>query len=141
MEKLAFNIEINAPKQKVWDVLWNDSTYPQWTAVFSEGSRAESDWKEGSKVLFLDGKGDGMFSTIKTLEENRSMVFEHLGEISKGVEKPQDWGGATESYFLNEKDGVTELKVELYGVDEHKDYFKDIFPKALDKVKELSEQS
>jgi uncharacterized protein YndB with AHSA1/START domain len=140
MEKLAFSIDINAPKEKVWDVLWNDVTYPQWTAVFSAGSRAESDWKEGSKVLFLDEKGDGMFSKIKTLEENRSMVFEHLGEISNGVEKPQDWGGATESYFLNEKDSVTELKVELFGSEDHKDYFKKIFPKALDIVKELSEK-
>jgi len=140
MEKLEFSIDINAPKEKVWDVLWNDATYPQWTAVFSEGSRAESDWKEGSKVLFLDGKGDGMFSKIKTLEKNRSMIFEHLGEIYNGVEKPQDWGGATESYFLNETDGVTELEVELFGTEEHKDYFKDIFPKALDKVKELAEK-
>ena len=141
MEKLEFSIDINAPKEKVWDVLWNDATYPQWTAVFCEGSRAESDWKEGSKVLFLDGTDKGMFSKIKTLEENRSMVFEHLGEFSNGVEKPQDWGGATESYFLSEKDGVTELEVELFGTEEHKDYFKDIFPKALDKVKELAEKA
>lgn len=141
MEKLAFSIDINAPAQKVWDVLWNDVTYPQWTAVFSEGSHAESDWKEGSKVLFWDGKGNGMFSKIKTLEENRSMVFEHLGEISNGVEKPQEWGGATESYFLSEKDGTTALAVELFGSEDHKDYFKDIFPKALNIVKALSEKA
>ncbi|WP_428665619.1 SRPBCC domain-containing protein [Runella sp.] len=146
MERLEFNIDINASKQKVWNVLWNDTTYPQWTAVFTEGSRAESDWKEGSKVLFLDGKGDGLVSKIETLDENNTMVFKHLGEMSKGVEKPSDaksmeWEGATESYFLKEADGVTSLEVELFGTEEHKTYFESMFPKALDVVKQLAEQS
>ncbi len=140
MEKLEFNIDINAPAQKVWSVLWNDDTYPQWTAVFTEGSRAESDWKEGSKILFLDAEGNGMFSKIKTLDENSQMIFEHLGEVSKGVEKAQEWGGATESYFLSEQNGKTALTVELTGAGDHKDYFKNIFPKALESVKNLAEQ-
>ncbi len=33
------------------------------------------------------------------------------------------------------------VEVELFDTEEHKDYFKDIFPKALDKVKELAEQA
>lgn len=145
MEKLDFSIDINAPKEKVWDVLWNDATYPQWTAVFTEGSRAESDWKEGSQILFSDGKGNGLVSKIETLEENNKMVFKHLGEMSKGIQKPSDeqsmeWEGATESYFLNENDGVTELEVELFGTEEHKGYFESMFPKALEVVKQLAEK-
>ena len=45
MEKQEFKISINAPREKVWEVLWNDTTYPAWTAVFSEGSHAVTDWK------------------------------------------------------------------------------------------------
>ena len=64
METLKFHSTINAPKEKVWATLWNDNTYRQWTSVFSEGSYAESDWNEGSKILFLSPKGEGMFSVI-----------------------------------------------------------------------------
>ena len=53
MEKKQFKIEIAAPREKVWKILWGDKTYPAWTSVFAEGSRAETDWEEGSKVLFL----------------------------------------------------------------------------------------
>jgi len=43
METIEFKIEINAPKQKVWEVLWNDATYRKWTNVFCEGTYALSD--------------------------------------------------------------------------------------------------
>ena len=50
MERKEFTIDINAPREKVWDVLWQDDSYRKWTSVFSEGSHAETDWKKGSKV-------------------------------------------------------------------------------------------
>lgn len=63
MEKLHFSTNINAPREKVWDTLWNDNSYRKWTSAFMEGSYAETDnWKEGSKVLFLSPGGDGMGS-------------------------------------------------------------------------------
>ena len=57
MTTLEFKIEINAPKEKVWDILWNDATYKQWTSVFCEGNYVVSDWKEGSKIHFLSPNG------------------------------------------------------------------------------------
>ena len=58
MKKLNFTTKIDAPKEKVWNTLWNDATYRAWTSAFAEGSFAETDnWKEGSKVLFLDPNG------------------------------------------------------------------------------------
>ena len=38
-----FEVTINATPEKVWDVLWNDLTYTQWTSVFCHGSYAVSD--------------------------------------------------------------------------------------------------
>jgi uncharacterized protein YndB with AHSA1/START domain len=75
MEKLNFNIVINATPEKVWKVLWNDDTYRKWTSAFAEGSHAETDWKQGSKVLFLDGKGEGMVSKIAESRPNEFMSF------------------------------------------------------------------
>ena len=86
MDKMKFSTTINAPKEKVWKILWDDETYRKWTSVFSEGSYAQTDWKEGSKVLFLDGKGSGMVSKIETSRPNEFMSFLHLGVVKDGVE-------------------------------------------------------
>jgi len=53
MNTLTFETQIDANTKKVWDTLWNDGTYRLWTAVFMEGSYAESNWEEGSPILFL----------------------------------------------------------------------------------------
>jgi uncharacterized protein YndB with AHSA1/START domain len=74
MEKLNFSIDIKAPIQKVWDTLWADETYRKWTAAFSEGSYAESDWNEGSRILFLSPAGDGMLARIAEKREPHILV-------------------------------------------------------------------
>jgi uncharacterized protein YndB with AHSA1/START domain len=145
MEKLQFKTTINASREKVWYILWTDATYRAWTSVFSEGSCAETDWKKGSKVLFTDGKGSGMVSRIDDLIPNEFMSFQHLGEVKNGIEdttseRVQQWSGGRENYTLNTVDGKTELTVELDMVEEFKDYFAETFPKAIAKIKELSEQ-
>lgn len=146
MEKIDFKININARKEKVWDILWGDASYAKWTGVFAEGSKAITDWKEGGKVLFLDGKGSGMVSKIETKKPNEFISFKHLGEVKNGVEdttseKVKGWAGATENYRLKETDGVTTLLVDMDIVDEYKDYFTKIFPAALQLVKTLSENN
>ena len=146
MEKLSFKTTIDAPRETVWNILWNEQTYREWTSVFSEGSTVETDWKEGSKILFLDGKGEGMVSRIARRKENEFMSFEHLGEVHKGAEdvdseKVKAWAGAFENYTLKARDGKTDLTIELDITDEFKDYFRDTWPKALDKLKSLAEKS
>ena len=145
MEKIRFTTIINAPREKVWSVLWTDESYRAWTAVFSAGSQAITDWKKGSKVLFTDGKGSGMVSRIDDLVPNEFMSFQHLGELKDGVEdttseRVQQWAGGRENYTLKSIGDTTELITELDMVAEFKDYFMNTFPKALAKVKELSEQ-
>lgn len=145
MEKFNFSIMIKAPKDKVWDVLWNDTTYRIWTSPFSEGSYAESNWQEGGKILFLLPNGSGMSSIIVKKTPNEFMSFKHLTEVKNFVEQPIDekikqWSGAMENYTLKESGGSTELTVEIDGIEEHVNFFKEAFPRALKKVKELSEK-
>jgi len=145
MKKAKFTVKIDAPKEKVWNTLWDNSTYNKWTSVFNEGSHAVTDWNEGSEVLFLSGDGQqGMYSTIAKKVPNEFMSFQHLGVVKDAQKQPADeeskqWSGATENYTLKGADGKTELIVEMDLTDEFEDYFKDTFPKALEKVKELSE--
>lgn len=146
MERLNFSININAPKEKVWKVLWDDSSYREWTSAFSEGSYAEThNWKEGTEVKFLDPNGSGMVSIVAANKPNEYMSFKHLGEVKDGLEdrssdKIKEWAGAMENYTLKEKDGVTELAVNMDTADEYKDMFMKMWPNALDNVKTLSEK-
>ncbi|RBQ08896.1 SRPBCC domain-containing protein [Pedobacter miscanthi] len=140
MEKIEFKTSINSPAKKVWDVLFGEKTYPQWTAVFAEGSRVETDWKKGSKALFLDGKGDGMVAVIRENIPDKYMSVKHIGEIKDGKEELQDWGESLENYTLNEKDGKTELLIDMGITKEWIEYFNETWPKALDKVKEIAEK-
>ena len=145
MQKINFSTSINAPREKVWKVLWDDSSYRQWTSPFCEGSYAVTDkWKEGTKVLFLSPGGSGMVSTVAANRANEYMSFKHLGEVKEGVEdttseKVKEWAGSMENYTLTETAGVTELVVEMDMTDEFKDMFMGIWPKALELVKSLSE--
>ena len=146
MKKLSFTIQINAPREKVWKVLWDDASYRKWTAVFSEGSHAVTDWQEGSKVLFLSPSGEGMFSRIAKSVPNQLMSFEHLGMVKDGVEQPETeetkgWAGAMENYTLEEKDGGTALTVTMDMMEGHENYFNEHFPKALEIVKSLAEST
>lgn len=140
MITLNFSETINAPKEKVWDSLWNDANYRKWTSAFSPGSFAETDWQEGSPVKFLSPSGDGMYSLIEKKVPNEEMIFKHLGEIRNGVEAPGEWAGARESYRLKENNGVTELTVSMDSTEDFQSYFQETFPKALALVKQISEQ-
>lgn len=137
---LKFEEIISATPQKVWNVLWEDETYRQWTSVFAVGSFAESDWKEGSEIRFLNPNGNGMLSVIKTRVENQLMLFKHLKDIISGELKDTTWSGATESYELISEAGETRLIVELQSTEGPLAYFKETFPKALVIVKELSQR-
>lgn len=142
MERHEFNITIEAGAEVVWDTLWNDKTYSLWTAPFAEGSIAESDWKEGSQIIFKEASGApgcGMVALIARKIPNQLMSFVHQGSIDKGEQKDESWKGAEENYHLTEADGKTRLLVEMDIEESHKDYFLEVWPKALDALKGIAE--
>lgn len=145
MENLTFSIHIKAPRETVWRTLLDDATYREWTSVFAEGSYALTDWQEGSKALFLSPEGDGMVSTIATHRPNEFISIKHLGMVKKGVEDTESddvkgWSGALENYRVEDADGGTRLSIEMQTTDEYRKYFEETWPKALDKVKAISER-
>lgn len=146
MQKQQHSITIDAPKEKVWSTLWDLDSYKKWTSAFSETSAVETDnWKKGSKVLFLDGSRSGMVSRVEENIPNQFMSFEHLGEVRDGVEDTTServavWSGAHENYTLKEADGKTEVQVDMDITAEYADMFAEMWPRALNKLKDLSER-
>jgi uncharacterized protein YndB with AHSA1/START domain len=152
MKKLQYSIHIKAPKEKVWHTMLDDPTYRQWADAFSPGSHYIGSWEKGSKILFLgpdeEGKTRGMVSTIAENIPYDFISIKHLGEVIQGVEKIENsdsgvWANAYENYTLLEKDGFTDLQIELDAAnapDEMFDMFNDMWPKALEKLKRLAEK-
>jgi hypothetical protein len=54
-------------------------------------------------------------------------------------EEVKKWTGAIENYKLSTKDDKSLLSVELDTTEDHKSYFEEKWPIALEKVKELAE--
>lgn len=149
-KKLHFAITIDAPKKKVWHTMLDDKTYRQWTDVFSPGSYYKGSWDKGSKIIFLGpdpetGKEMGMSATIA---ENRPYEFisiQHRGMIQGGREdtdsaEAKKWVPAFENYTFKEKNGSTEVSVDVDVIDEYIAMFSDLWPKALQKLKEVAER-
>lgn len=150
MNKLHFSIVINAPKAKVWNTMLDDATYRVWTEAFTPGSHYVGDWSKGSKILFLGpdpktGKMGGMVSRIKENRRHEFISVEHLGVVQDGKEDTtseavKGWAGALENYTFKEKNGDTEVLVDMDINEEYKEMFQDMWPKALQKLKEIAEK-
>jgi uncharacterized protein YndB with AHSA1/START domain len=148
LETLNFEILINAKPEKVYDIMFDEGHYREWTAEFNPASRYEGSWEKGSKILFIgedqDGNTGGMVSRIKENIPNQFVSIEHLGmiqndkEITSGPEV-EGWAGALENYTFTGINSKTLLSVEMDANHEYKDYFSEAWPKALDKLKEICE--
>lgn len=148
MVKLKFSIIINAPQAKVWETMLNDATYRIWTEAFMQGSYFVGDWSEGSKILFLaqgETGASGMVSRIKENRPHEYISIEHLGMVENGKEDltsdaAKEWAGALENYAFKELNGKTELMIDTDSNEEYTEMFNDMWPKALQKLKELAEK-
>ena len=152
MQKLQFTIAIKASAQKVYETmlgLENKATYEYWTAAFNPTSTYEGSWIKGGKILFTgtdeNGKKGGMVSEVAEHTPANFVSIRHYGfldgdtEITTG-EQVEKWAGGHENYNFQEHDGITTVTVDMDSIDEYLDYFNNTYPKALEKLKEISEQ-
>lgn len=150
LKKTHFSIEINAPKEKVWDMMLGAETYKQWTAPFNPaGSWYEGDWSKGSEMRFIwpDPKDPtqtgGMLAVV---EENKPYEFislRHEAEISNGeiiAGENASWIGAHENYTFSEQEGVTTVGVDIDIDESFQIFMEGAWPKALEVLKEISEK-
>ncbi len=150
METLHFEIIIDAEIEKVYSAMTDEQHYREWTAAFSPTSQYKGSWEKGAKILFLgtdqDGNIGGMVSQIKENIPNRYISIEHLGiiqgeeEITSGPEV-EGWAGALENYTFEKVNGKILISVDLDANQEFMSYFLTTWPKALNKLKEICEQS
>lgn len=152
MEKIQFKKDIKSSAQNVFETmlgLKNIETYEQWTAEFNPTSTYEGQWKKGAKMYFVgtDEKGNrgGMVSEIADMIPSKFVSIRHYGmldgdtEITEG-EQVEKWAGGLENYSFHESNGITTVTVEMDITEDYMDYFNTTWPKALDKLKSITEK-
>lgn len=147
MQTLTFKLLIHATAAEIWPCICEPEHYKVWTNVFCAGSYYKTDsFTQGSKIHFLSPNGEGMYSLIDTLEENKLIVFKHLGIIKEFEEMPideeaQQWNNALERYELIPQEHGTELLVQVDTLEKYVDYMNTTFPAAMQQIKVLAEQN
>lgn len=151
MKTIQFQQTINATAATVYTTmlgLKNKKTYEEWTALFNPTSTYEGSWDKGSKIYFVgtdeNGKKAGMVSIIADNIPNQFVSIRHIGMLDGDIEitegpQVEPWAGCLENYTLQEQNGSTIVTVETETAEDYADYFNDTWPKALEKLKQLSE--
>ncbi len=147
-QRLKFNVDIHAPAAKVSEIMLGPDTFKEWTALFNEGSYYEGGWNKGDKIRFVgvgeDGKKHGMVARIEEHIPNELVSIFHYGvvdgdqEVTEGP-AAEGWTGF-ENYYFKERNGITTVTVEVDTKDDFVSYFEESWPKALEKLKEISER-
>jgi len=141
---MQFSIEINATKEKVWNILWRDETFRQWAGIIDPGTYMIGELKEGNEIQFISSEnGYGVTSLVEKLTANEFLQLRHHADTQDHGkrEREKEWTGGKESYSLTEKGGTTTLTAAFDVPSEMEKYFKDAYPKALEQVKVLAERT
>ena len=152
MKRVQFIVKINAPANKVYDLMLGISkklTYEQWTALFNPTSSYEGNWNKGSKMLFVgtdeNGEKGGLVSEIMENIPNQFISIRHYGlvkaneEITEGPEV-EKWANGFENYTFEENNETTTVTVDLDTTEDFLDYMNETYPKAIEKLKEMCEE-
>lgn len=151
MTKLVLSIDINAPRETVWDAIIQDESYRKWSGVFYQGSYFEGGWNQGDAIHFValdeDGNKAGMISEIAESIHPEFISIRHLGNINNGVidttsDDVRKWAPSYENYKL-ERLGENQTRFHL-DMDAHEDYyamFENLWPKAMAMLKDVCEET
>ncbi len=127
----------------------NIKTYEQWTSEFNPTSIYEGSWEKGAKIYSIgtdeNGKRGGILSEIADNIPYQFVSIRNYGmldgenEITKGAEIDK-WAGGLENYSFNDNKGVTTVTIDIDVTEDFLNYFNTAWPKALNKLKDLSEK-
>lgn len=141
MKEMQFKIEINAPREKVWQILWEDESLRDWSGIVDPGTYMVGELKEGATVQFNSAEGYGVTSLVAELIPSEFILFKHQADTQDAGKSHRDdqWTGGQESYKLTENHGATTLEMRLDVPPELEKIMSASYPKALGRIKELSE--
>ena len=145
MKNLTYTISINATPQKVWDTMIGQETYKEWTAAAWPTSDFKGEWKQGENLYFAGHDGSGTLATVTTFDPYNKILLTHIALLQPGSVEDREsewahkWIGSLEGYNFVEKNGTTDLTIDMKIYDEWEEMFNKDWPKALARLKEICE--
>jgi len=147
-QMLSFNIDINAPADKVYQVMTDSTSFTDWTHSFGASSSYIGNWEKDSKIIFLsnndEGYGQGMVSHIINHIPNELISIEHRGMVKDGLEimegeEVDSFKGSRESYSISNDGTKTTVTIKTDVFIAPDSFFIQTWPMALQRIKELAE--
>lgn len=142
MKEMSFSVKIHASKDRVWSVLWQDETFRDWAGFIDPGTYMAGELKEGNEIQFISSEnGYGVTSLVDKLHVGEFLLLKHRADTQESGKRlrKQEWSGGEERYTLVEDDGITTLTAAFDVPPELETFFKENYPKALERIKVLAE--
>lgn len=150
MKKYSKSIEIAADQRTVWETVVDPLKYEAWAGNFGKGSYFEGGWNIGDAIRFLacddEGRLGGVVSRIAESRYPEFISIQHMGIINNGVEDvnsemAREWSNFFENYHIDSvEEGRTRFTVDMDIGEAYMDTFEDMWPRALDSIKNISEE-
>ncbi len=81
MKELQYSIEIDAPRERVWDTLWQDATFRDWASIIDPETYMVGDLKEGNEIQFISAaNGYGVTSLVKKVIVGEFLLLNHSAD-------------------------------------------------------------
>lgn len=151
MNKISKTIIISATPEVVWETVVNPRKFEMWAGIFDESSYFEGGWNKGDSINFLakndNGKALGMAAEIAESRYPEFISIRHIGYVIDGKvdttsENVKSWAPAYENYTLEVLDeDHTKFSVDVDTEDKYFEMFEEMWPKALEELKRISEES
>ena len=137
--EISISVNIEAPASKVWRAL----TEPELIKEYLFSTKAISDWKEGSPIIF-SGEWDGQAyedkGFILTLEKDKIFQYSYWSSFSGMEDIPENY--SIVSNILSESNDETILMIVQQGFKDQEamDHTSENWKSVLTKIKSISEQ-
>jgi uncharacterized protein YndB with AHSA1/START domain len=140
MQTIEKTIEIDAPIEKVYEVLVNPQYTRAWGNAFSAGAYVESDWKPGSEVVWKDKDGNvGAKGLVVENEPMRRITVAFYDDVNE--KPPAQPGQYKEVYSVQTSRHQSRLEIVASGLpDSDVVIHSPLWDKALLMIKELAEK-
>lgn len=81
------SIRINASLKDIWDIVLNPDN--QWGIAFGDGAFAETDWKEGSPIIWRDTENNiGANGVVEVHQPEKYLQLHYYDELEPNSEAP-----------------------------------------------------
>lgn len=137
-ESFSKSIRIHAGADQIWNIILNPNN--QWGLAFGGGATAETDWNEGSAIIWRDLSGHiGASGIVEVHEANKYLQLHYYDDVQPAP--GSTLGEYYEKYTVVPEDGESVLSIEVGKIAKrYVAHHQEMWEDALKIIKDLAEK-